>query len=399
MSPVLPFDILDLIIGIVGENKVINLLKELALVCHSFLNICSKHLFATVELHDADPLCGVPSSKKGFIKLLKSRPDVVKYIRNLSFKVNRGLNSSFDHDDHPLSSILLTIPRLNCLKIDGSLCDWNSLNSPLRSALVHLMCLPTLNHIDVSYIYNFQLTPSVNLLRLDISNLIDGSLEFVGQSEMVPKIRDLYTSEATELTTKLLHAKMQDGRSAFNFVDLSLLSMSITWDEDLKNHRYLIEKVKSLEILHLSVGPFRSLVGVLSPSARTLKVLNLSIPLYSMPDNNLLPLGSLCEELETMAGDNMLEDLSCEVRVYPNHTKDTIGAVIQNVEKVLVKPGWSSLRLVSFKLIILRWAAVMESEISFKELQSLPDEYLSHLSNLESVAFNYSVTGEYETCR
>ena len=46
----LPFDIIVLIIDIVGENKDINLLKELALVSHSFLQICSKHLFATVEL-------------------------------------------------------------------------------------------------------------------------------------------------------------------------------------------------------------------------------------------------------------------------------------------------------------------------------------------------------------
>ena len=56
MSLVLPSDIIALIINIVGENKDTNLLKELALpvVSHSFfLQICSKHLFATVELCDA----------------------------------------------------------------------------------------------------------------------------------------------------------------------------------------------------------------------------------------------------------------------------------------------------------------------------------------------------------
>jgi hypothetical protein len=67
MSPVLPFDIIALIIDIVGENNDTNLLKEFALVSHSFLQICSKHLFATVELHNADPRHDVTSSKKGFV--------------------------------------------------------------------------------------------------------------------------------------------------------------------------------------------------------------------------------------------------------------------------------------------------------------------------------------------
>jgi len=85
MSPILPLDIIYLIIDTVGGKNDTNLLKELALVSHFFLPICSKHLFATVELHNADPDNHVASSKKGFVKLLKSRPDVVKYIRKLIY--------------------------------------------------------------------------------------------------------------------------------------------------------------------------------------------------------------------------------------------------------------------------------------------------------------------------
>jgi hypothetical protein len=44
MSSVLPFDIIALIIDIVGENNDTDLLKELALVSHSFHQLCSKHL-------------------------------------------------------------------------------------------------------------------------------------------------------------------------------------------------------------------------------------------------------------------------------------------------------------------------------------------------------------------
>jgi hypothetical protein len=99
MSSDLPFDIIAQIIYIVGENKDTTLLKDLALVSHSFMQICSKHLFATVELHDAIPRDGVASSKKGFIKLLTSRPDVVKYIRKLSYEVS-FITFNY-YDSHP----------------------------------------------------------------------------------------------------------------------------------------------------------------------------------------------------------------------------------------------------------------------------------------------------------
>ena len=169
MPSALPFDVIALIINIVGENEDINLLKELALVSHSFLQICSKHLFATVVLHDAVPKRHIGSSKKGFVKLLKSRPDVVKYIRKLTYKVECS-NSDFRNDDHLLSPILTTffgtISRLNCLTIvPSSFLDWNTLDSSLTSAFLHLMHLPTINHIDLSRIENFPLfvlTPSIN---------------------------------------------------------------------------------------------------------------------------------------------------------------------------------------------------------------------------------------------
>jgi hypothetical protein len=110
MLPFLPFEIIALIIDIVGENEDTNLLKELALVSHSFLQICSKHLFATVEIHDAIPIPKhrIASSKEGFIKLLKSRPNVVKYIRNLVCIVMCAITSTttiiYSHPSFQISS-------------------------------------------------------------------------------------------------------------------------------------------------------------------------------------------------------------------------------------------------------------------------------------------------------
>jgi hypothetical protein len=403
MSPVLHFDIITLIIDIVGENEDTNLLKELALVSHSFLQICSKHLFATIELYDDVPKHN-SSSEKGFFNLLKSRPDVVKFIRKLTYRVS---NNSTNNYDHRLSPILRSIPRLNYLTITSSGfgdLDWNRLDSSLTSVFLHLMHLSTINYITLTFIQNFplsSLTPSVNLHRLEIFGLKcfdlpekDGSPEIVVLSEMLPKIREFHTSYSTLLTTKLLHAKRQDGRPAFNFMDLRRLSIDITGPEDERNTRYLLQNAKLLEKLYLQVENVNwSLVGlhdILSPAAHTLKVLDLTLYLYDRPVP--LPLGGLCEELEAMAGHNMLEALSFKVYVNDRDTVDFIGSIIQEVGKVLVKPGWSALKQVFFKVLISCWDSTSNADSElFEALQSLPDKYLSHLPKLESVAFDYSV--------
>ena len=408
-SPDLPFDIIALIIDTVGEYNDTNLLKELALVSYSFLQICTKHLFATVDLHDAFPEHHVASSKKGFVKLLKSRPDVVKYIRNLTYKVTprSKLYPTSDNDDDLLLPILpnflRTISRLNYLKINASRLHWDEINSSLTSALLHLMHLPTINHIDLSSIKNFplsSLTASVNLRRLDIFYLThfdpDGDDSFgTVQSETMPNIREFHISESDLVTTKLLRAKRQDGRSAFNFMDLRRLSISSIWFEDEWDIRYLLQNAKLLENLHLSLAglsirPSRILVGfqdIISLCARTLKVLELTVA-YDMWCYVFIE--ALCKEMEAMAEYNMLETLSLEVHVRGFEIEDFIGSIIRKVDMVLVKAGWSALRQVSFKFLFDCWSREVSRENIAKvseRLQYVPDKYLN-LSKFEIVVIN-----------
>ena len=185
----------------------------------------------------------------------------------------------------------------------------------------------------------------------------------------MPKIREFHTSRCPVLTTKLLHAKRQDGRPAFNFTDLRRLSICF---QDERNIRYLLQNAKLLEQLYLLVQRGWSLVGLrdtLSPIARTLKVLDLTVSL-----------AGLCEELEAMAGHNMLETLSLEVGVDGHEPVHLIGFIIHNVGKVLVKPGWPALSRVSIKVSIACCLVSREDSTKLTEaLQSLPDKYLSHL--------------------
>jgi hypothetical protein len=144
-----------------------------------------------------------------------------------------------------------------------------------------------------------------------------------------------------------------------------------------------LQNAKSLEKLHLHIG-HHSLKGfhdILSLCSRTLKVFDLSVSLYS--DSVLLT--GLWEKLEVMAGLNMLESLSFEVRVDAGVTEDFVGSIFRQVEEVLLKSGWSALRQVSFKIMPTNYGSTLS-----EALQSLPDKYLSHLPQLKSVAFNFS---------
>ena len=63
--------------------------------------------------------------------------------------------------------------------------------------------------------------------------------------------------------------------------------------------------------------------------------------------SQLVTLRGLCEKLEA------LEAMSFEVFIaHRRDAEDSIGSLFLNVEKVLVKPGWSALRQVSFKVPI-----------------------------------------------
>ena len=226
----------------------------------------------------------------------------------------------------------------------------------------------------------------------------EDSSEFVVQSEMIPKIREFHTSESSQLTTKLLHAKRQDGRPAFNPIDLSRLSISSSNVEDEQNIRYFLQNVKSLEELHLSVRDFWTLVGpngesymglhdILSPSARTLKVLDLTGDLYC--DEVFLVPSGLCEELEAMAGHyNVLETLSYKVHLLGGDTTENfIRSIILNMEEVLVKPGWSALKQASFEFSLEYWGRMNFTKLS-EALQIPPDQYQQYFntSKLEFVS-------------
>ena len=107
-----------------------------------------------------------------------------------------------------------------------------------------------------------------------------------------------------------------------------------------------------------------------------------------------------------MAGhNNKLEALSFQIEVVVDDhtTEDFVGSIIQKVENALIKPGWSGLRQVSFKLLIGR--NKLKRKLC-EALKSLPDKYLSHLSlltklpqDLIRIPWIYLLCGRYKCNR
>ena len=230
------------------------------------------------------------------------------------------------------------------------------------------------------------LTSSDNLHRLNISHLFDagredGSLEIV-QSERnsVP-----FTPPWWRRSCCMLNCKMADQLSTSWTLDI----FHSVWRRT-EYSIYVLQNGKFLEKLHLSVDFLRSVVGLLSRSARTLKVLGLTVLYRSSVCSGV------CEELEAMAGHNMQEALSFEVKVVGQETGlhwiriPKGGGDTGQTWVVCLETGFV------YKVSCRNWV----SRSQFEALRSLPNNYLSHLPIPESVAFNYSAQGRVASiCR
>ena len=89
-------------------------------------------------------------------------------------------------------------------------------------------------------------------------------------------------------------------------------------------------------------------MGLVSPSARTLKVLDLTVSLHTSASSPTPPLAELCQELEAMAGRNILEALFLKVCVGDQlENEDFIGYKISRIGE-----GGTS-TLITFSYLVL----------------------------------------------
>ena len=232
MPSILPLEIEETILDLLAkDDKGHSALKTCSLVCHAFLPICRKHIFGSIVLSNDHKMVSA-STPHAFERLLRETPEIADYIHKLE------LDCRIQFTDLPIQESLRQISRLKFLTISHHYgrfwerLDWS--NNSIRSALLHLLHLPTLTHFKMSDIDNFvisDLIPCVNLKYLDI-----GSFTTVAAENAFPAVLPEYSIQPNEFVArsgtsgaikKLCTARRPDGQPIINFGSLSKITVDI----------------------------------------------------------------------------------------------------------------------------------------------------------------------------
>ena len=209
-------------------------LKSCALVCHSFLALCRKHIFGFVILNRRRPFISPTSDDLN--QLLLDSPHLAVYIRKLDYFVT---NKEFVKKRLPwLSSMLNKLVKLQKLDIHYShpqrsrRLDWMS--SSARKVLIPLLHLPTITNITLSTIRNFaiaDLAGCVNLKKLRIGQLecSTGVGDFLKALPATPLMleRLALNEENVKFVQLLCDARRPDGKTLIDFSSLNEIKANI----------------------------------------------------------------------------------------------------------------------------------------------------------------------------
>ena len=232
MAPRLPLELVERIIDDVAEyddNHIdkFSSIKACALVCHYFLPLCRKYIFASVILNTAQRLS--PPTSDDLNHLLSNSPHLAVYIRKLDYNVDK---EEFVAERFiwllPMFKKLIKLQKLSIISMrsgSGKL-DWMS--SSERNVLLPLLHLPTLTSISLSSIRNFpfaDLANCVNLKKLRIQYLEcstpNGAGKFLEALSPTPVMLERLTIEAgIDPVQHLCHARRPDGIPIIDFSTL-----------------------------------------------------------------------------------------------------------------------------------------------------------------------------------
>jgi hypothetical protein len=252
MGTSLPYDILGYIIDILAAEGDLTSVKNASLTSSSVLHFCRKHIFHTIPLTYRNYRC--ISLKKPFMNLLVNNPTIVQYIKELDYFVQRN-----DDQLSPLlPNLLYTIPHLERLKIISAGIEWTEMDSLLRTALLHLMHLPTITHFTIIHVHNIPISafaPCINLKQLDVRYVTlkpfeDQSPSLQMSCSRTPRI--LHFSSSQEGVARLLRAKWKDGRPVLDFAHLKTLVLEIDMFQDMPLTQELFKSIIRLEELQIN---------------------------------------------------------------------------------------------------------------------------------------------------
>ena len=431
--PRLPLEVVEQIIDIVGAKseiykkrlKDLPSLKACALVCHSFLALCRKHIFASVTLNDLDQRPHSLTSDD-FNHLLSNSPHLVVYIRELEYNVNK---EEFVAKRLPwLSSMFKKLVKLQALSIrywgsysgPGNKLDWMS--SSERKVLLPLFHLPTLTSISFSKIRNFALADlagCVNLKTLDFGDLecSTGIGNFLEVLPATPVMLEWLVIDEGNVKPvhKLRHARRPDGKPIIDFSSLKEISATISRLDSLMELFEMCRTLHKIDLLRvslshiLSLHPFdialvvqggvnpylsepistlRGLFTMLKPSLPTL--VNIKIEYYFDDDCDETsggPLAGLYHELEKMVGQNVVETIELVIWVMSGGYDCTRWGELDDI-LMGSSESWPALREVSLRFNVVTTSKRYDDDDAniAKALRELP---MTKLVESKRVQFDF----------
>ena len=269
-----PLEVVEQIIDIVGAKtqgyydqfEDFPSLQACALVCHSFLALCRKHIFASVNLNRRRPI----STSDDLNRLLSNSPHLAVYIRKLDYEFNEN---EFLPERLPwLSSMFKKLVKLQQLKIGYYSSSWRTsgrldwMSSSERNILLPLLHLPTLTSISLSEIQNFPLADlagCVNLKRLRICSLecSTGVGKFLEALPVTPVMLEqlvIYDGnikflQRTKLLQRLYHARRPDGKPIIDFSSLKKILVMVTRLDSLTELFGICRNLYKIDLLSMSL--------------------------------------------------------------------------------------------------------------------------------------------------
>jgi len=404
----LPFEIVETIIDTLDIHSV----RSCARVCHAFLPLSRKRIFASISLNDTESQTPSPTTRM-FEQLLSTTPEIAVHIRSLSYCIGaKDFNNGSFHD------ALKKITRLQSLSIwwyySRMKFDWK--RNPLRPALLHLLHLPTLTHLKLFRLEKFvisDLIPCTDLKELELDFVTAAYAEkktLLDKSVRLSKFSAGVRS--TTVTTRMCSALRPDGKPVFDFTGLTEISFKYVQPECVAASREVLRHCGQLSSIYISgaclprirnlfltlpcilvLDPELTLTGLAemaAPFLQTLTDLRVDIKIDDIPPkSNPDPLSRLPSELDKWNHKNTLETITIGVFVEPDCTCKQ-GDEWGELDKALARPGWPALRRVSLAITLRKYARD-NGELT-QALRKLPETQFPRLSSSETVEFGFLVT-------